>query len=116
MWTNHERHHAQARALKQCGHAYILPVRVNNTVLLGLPPTLGYLSLSEYSIDQIADLLIQKLSEEAPPPAAPAVAEVTTHPTETNAARLTSARPTPILAPTQTREPAWAEALAARRE
>jgi len=63
MWTNHERRSAQARALEDRGADYILPIRVDDTDLDGLPPTVGYLSLNDLSVAQIADLLIQKLRE-----------------------------------------------------
>lgn len=62
LWTNHERRSAQARALHEKGREYILPIKVDDTDLEGLPPTVGYVSIKEYSIDQIADLLIRKLS------------------------------------------------------
>jgi hypothetical protein len=62
MWTNHERRSAQARALQEKGREYILPVRIDDTDLDGLPPTIGSVSITERSIEQIADLLIQKLS------------------------------------------------------
>lgn len=61
MWTTHERRSAQARAVQEKGREYILPVRVDNTDLDGLPPTVGYLSLKEYTVEQIADLLVKKL-------------------------------------------------------
>jgi len=60
-WTNHERQSALARALKERGKAYILPVRVDDTELPGLPSTIGYLSLRELGIDAIARLLINKV-------------------------------------------------------
>lgn len=61
MWTTHERRSAQARALQERGREYILPVRCDATDLDGLPPTVGYLSLTEYPITKIAELLIKKL-------------------------------------------------------
>ena len=60
IWTNHERRSAQARALEEKGNEYILPIKVDGAELDGMPPTVGHLSLS-MGIDQIADLLIQKL-------------------------------------------------------
>ena len=62
MWTTHERQSAQARALEQRGGEYILPIRVDDADLPGMPPTIGYLSMDEYSIDQIATMLEAKLS------------------------------------------------------
>jgi hypothetical protein len=61
IWTNHERRSAQARALEERGREYILPVRIDNTDLDGLPPTIGYVSLTQYSVEQVADLLVKKL-------------------------------------------------------
>jgi hypothetical protein len=61
MWTTHERKSAQARALEERGNEYILPIRIDDTELPGIQPTLGYLSISEYPIEKIAQLLIQKL-------------------------------------------------------
>jgi hypothetical protein len=61
MWTNHERQSAQSRALEEKGKEYILPIMVDKTELPGMPPTIGYVSLENYSIDQIAELLIRKL-------------------------------------------------------
>jgi len=39
MWTTHERRSAQARAVQDGSHEYILPIRVDDTDLAGLPPT-----------------------------------------------------------------------------
>jgi hypothetical protein len=61
IWTTHERRSAQARALEEKGREYILPIRVDEIDLDGLPPTVGYLPLGQYTIDQIAELLIKKI-------------------------------------------------------
>lgn len=63
MWTIHERRSAQARALEEKGKEYILPVKVNDVELPGMPPTIHYLSMKEYEIGQIAEMLIRKLSD-----------------------------------------------------
>jgi hypothetical protein len=60
IWTNHERQSAQARALKEKGNEYILPIRVDDTELDGMPETIGYRPLSE-GVEKIAELLIKKL-------------------------------------------------------
>ena len=60
-WTNHERQSALARAMKQHGRAYVLPIRVDDTDLPGLPPTVAYVSLREKSIEEIAALLVRKV-------------------------------------------------------
>lgn len=61
MWTNHERRSAQARALNERGEEYILPIRVDDSDLPGLPPTIGYLSLAAVPISDIAKTLLRKL-------------------------------------------------------
>jgi len=61
IWTTHERRSAQARALEEKGREYILPIRVDQTDLEGLPPTVGYLPLDQYSIEHIAELLMKKM-------------------------------------------------------
>jgi len=62
MWTTHERQSAQARALLKRGNDYILPIMIEDIELPGMPGTVGYLSLKQYPIDAITDLLIKKLS------------------------------------------------------
>jgi hypothetical protein len=59
-WTNHELRSAQARALQEKGNDYILPIRIDETDLDGLPPNLGYLSI-ELGTDEISRLLVRKL-------------------------------------------------------
>ncbi|HLG72568.1 MAG TPA: TIR domain-containing protein [Chloroflexota bacterium] len=61
MWTNHERKSAQARALEERGNTYILPIKVEDVELPGLAPTIGYVSLKDYTIEQIADLFIERV-------------------------------------------------------
>jgi hypothetical protein len=59
-WTNHELRSAQARALEQKGDEYILPVKVDDTELDGLPPNVAYVGIT-LGIEKIAELLIKKL-------------------------------------------------------
>ena len=59
-WTIHELRSAQAKALEQKGDEYILPVKVDDTELDGLPPNVAYVGIS-LGIEKIADLLIKKL-------------------------------------------------------
>ncbi len=61
MWTIQERRSAQARALEEKGREYILPIRVDSVDIPGLPPTLGYLSLQDFSIEQVAEILVRKI-------------------------------------------------------
>ncbi len=61
MWPNHERQSAQARMLEERGKEYILPVKVDDSELPGMAPTIGYLSLRQYGIERIGELLVKKL-------------------------------------------------------
>jgi len=61
IWTTHERRSALARALEERGREYLLPVEVESVDIEGLRPTVGRLSLSEYSVEQIAQMLMEKL-------------------------------------------------------
>lgn len=63
-WATHERHSAQERALHQSG-AYLLPIRLDDTDLPGLPTTVGYLDARQHDANAIADLMISKLSPTA---------------------------------------------------
>ena len=40
---------------------FILPVRLDDSLLVGLPDTLCYLDLRRHPVDEVADLLIEKL-------------------------------------------------------
>jgi hypothetical protein len=60
-WTNHELRSAQARALEEKGNEYILPIKVDDAELEGLPPSIGYLSI-DLGTKKISELLIKKLS------------------------------------------------------
>lgn len=59
-WTIHERRSAQERMLKEKGNEYILPIKVDDTELPGMPGTIGYLPIKT-GIDHIAKALIKKL-------------------------------------------------------
>jgi len=63
VWTLHERRSAQERMLKEKGQEYILPIKANAVDLPGLPSTIGYVSLKELGIENIAELLIRKLKK-----------------------------------------------------
>ena len=65
LWTNHERQNAQARAFKE-NREYILPVRLDDTEIPGIPPTIGYLDLREISIEKVYEALDKKLSGATP--------------------------------------------------
>ncbi len=62
QWTRHEWRNAQERALKEISKAYILPVRVDDTTLPGLPETTMYLDIREQSATEIAQIGLNKLA------------------------------------------------------
>jgi hypothetical protein len=63
LWTNHELKSAQARALQGGDQDYILPVRLDDTEILGLLPTTGYLDIRTTPIEKVAELFIEKLRQ-----------------------------------------------------
>lgn len=62
-WTNHERQSALARALKERGSSYVLPIRVDDTDLPGLPDTIAFFSLREMTLEEIAIRLIKRVRQ-----------------------------------------------------
>jgi hypothetical protein len=60
MWTVHERRAAQDRVLKERDTEYLLPIRIDNTRLPGLPDSVAYLPIS-LGIRHIATLFLRKL-------------------------------------------------------
>lgn len=59
-WPNHERQHALARHLKgQTGR--ILPVRIDDSEIPGVPSTVGYLDARAVSPVKLAELIRQKV-------------------------------------------------------
>lgn len=69
LWTNHERQLAQARAFQE-NREYILPVRLDDTEIPGIPPTIGYLDLRSTTIEEVYEALDKKLSGITPKTAA----------------------------------------------
>ncbi len=61
-WTVHERRSAQERMLKEKGNEYILPIKVEDVDLPGIPTTIGYLPIG-IGIDKIAEVLLKKLKK-----------------------------------------------------
>ncbi|MGO9170509.1 MAG: TIR domain-containing protein [Rhodomicrobium sp.] len=59
-WTSLEARSAQARALMEKGNEYILPIRIDDTELAGLLPTVGYVPIAT-GIGKIGEMLIKKL-------------------------------------------------------
>ena len=60
LWTRQEFKQAQARAFRE-NMEYILPVRVDDTEIPGIYETIGYIDLSSTPVEEIADLLVEKL-------------------------------------------------------
>ncbi len=60
VWTSHERRSAQARALQE-SQEYILPVRIDDTELPGLLPTVAYLDFNRYGVDGICQAFLRKI-------------------------------------------------------
>lgn len=62
LWPQHEWNVAIREAEKRAPQEFILPLRVDDELLFGLPTTIGYIDLRNHSIDEVADLLIKKLT------------------------------------------------------
>jgi hypothetical protein len=62
-WTNHERQSAQARAFTE-NKEYILPVRLDDTEIPGIRETVGYVDMRKKSVEQLAELTVQKVLSE----------------------------------------------------
>ena len=60
LWTKRERESAQARAFRE-SEEYILPLRLDDTVLPGLEDTVGYIDLRHNSVHDVFELLSKKL-------------------------------------------------------
>ncbi|MDH6217606.1 toll/interleukin-1 receptor domain-containing protein [Streptomyces pseudovenezuelae] len=60
-WTRHERMSAQARAFTE-EDPYFLPVRLDDSELPGLRPTIGYIDARSTSQEQLVALVRQKVS------------------------------------------------------
>jgi len=61
VWTNHERRSAQARALIE-NREYILPVRLDDTEIPGMNPTIGYLNFSKVGHEGLVKATLEKLN------------------------------------------------------
>ncbi len=59
-WTSHELRAAQARAFQQNAE-YILPVRLDDTELKGIPITIGYVDLRSTTVEELANMLLAKI-------------------------------------------------------
>jgi hypothetical protein len=62
VWTSHERRAAQARALTEQSE-YILPLRLDDVEVPGILPTIRYIKAADFTVVQIADLVVQKVHQ-----------------------------------------------------
>jgi hypothetical protein len=65
-WTKHELRSAQARAFQQ-NSEYILPIKLDETELPGIPGTIAYIDVRQVKIDEVARLLLEKLNVSSRP-------------------------------------------------
>jgi hypothetical protein len=68
-WTKHELRSAQARAFQQ-NSEYILPIKLDDTELPGLPSTIAYIDLRHTSIKEVVNTLSEKIGVAKQPKAA----------------------------------------------
>jgi hypothetical protein len=59
-WTKHELRSAQARAFEQ-NSEYILPIKLDDTELPGLPKTICYIDFRQTSVKELVKLLSEKI-------------------------------------------------------
>lgn len=62
LWTTHERKAAQARAFGE-QQAYILPIRLDETEIPGILPTIAYLSWHQETGASIAHIILEKVED-----------------------------------------------------
>ena len=62
LWTRHERESAQARAFRE-NEEYILPIKLDDTEIPGIRPTIGYLDGRAQSPEDICKATLSKLGE-----------------------------------------------------
>src|SRR4051794_10937801 len=60
QWTNHERRAAQARAISE-NQEYILPLRLDDTKIDSILPTVGYIDYRNENSEVIVEMLNKKL-------------------------------------------------------
>lgn len=61
VWPNLERQFIQSRWLKDPN--YLLPARFDDSLVVGIPDTVGYISLKNLSPEQFGDLIVRKVKE-----------------------------------------------------
>ena len=74
VWTTHERKSAQARALREKGREYILPVDFDGTKVPGLLDTISYLEFSTEGVQGICNAFLEKVGVKGSGALAPAAA------------------------------------------
>jgi hypothetical protein len=65
-WTTLERQRAQARALREKGKEYILPIQFDGTPIPGIPPTIGYLDYHVEGPAGICEAFLEKIGKKQP--------------------------------------------------
>jgi len=61
VWAEHELKAAQARALEEVDKEYILPIKLDDTRIPSILPTIGYIDARKTSIERITNILIEKI-------------------------------------------------------
>lgn len=61
LWTSHERESAQARAFME-SHTYLLPIRLDDTDLPGLIPTVAYVDARKLTPRKLCQIILKKLA------------------------------------------------------
>lgn len=62
LWTTHERKSAQARAFRERSE-YILPVKLDDTIIPAVSETIGYIDLRETPVEELIDIVFRKLGK-----------------------------------------------------
>lgn len=65
-WTRLERQSAQQRQLLEDGE-YILPIKLDDAELPGVPSIIGYLTADGRTVSEIADIIVRKIGASADP-------------------------------------------------
>ncbi len=65
LWTRHELRNAFARAFQE-SQEYILPLKLDDTTLPGIRPTIGYQDLRHTTVEKIVELIMTKLGKPHP--------------------------------------------------
>lgn len=61
QWAQYEWDVAIREEKKRAPQEFILPIRLDDTLIPGLPSTIGYVDLRKHEIDDVANLLFEKL-------------------------------------------------------